>query len=193
MREKTVIAMFDTFDAAKSAVNDAIKAGASPGRISMLANDSTGNHPSLMTNPAYAREEFDADSDKQSGVITGAEIGLGLGGLLGFLTHAAAVPDMGIWVAVGGGAALGAVIGGVIGARNDHGISAEDATLFDEGIKRGGTLVTVVTAEIEAVKLEQIFRKRGAISIAGREPGWTAEGWVTFDPGEGLLSGAHAA
>jgi hypothetical protein len=199
MREKTVIALFDRFDTAKAAVSDIIVAGANRDRIAMLANDSSGDHPALMTNPAYAREEFDADSNAQSGIVTGAEIGIGVGGLLGFLASSVAIPGIGllvsagVWVSIGIGAVIFGAIGAGIGAWTDHGVSDKDSKLYAEGLKRGGTLVTVQIADDQADKIEQILKRAGSVNIGQREPNWPAEGWVTFDPGDGLLGGAHAA
>src|SRR5277367_960537 len=85
MPEKTIVALYDHYKDARAATTAIIQAGAAADRIAHLANDTNGDHPSLTINPAYAREQFDEDSTKQSRFITLGEVGIGLGGLLGFL------------------------------------------------------------------------------------------------------------
>jgi hypothetical protein len=64
----------------------------------------------------------------------------------------------------------------------DHGISDKDAHLYAEGLKRGGTLVTVVADESQIEPISQIFKTHGAVDIEKRGATWSAEGWVSFDP-----------
>ncbi len=198
MREKTVIALFDTFEAAQSAVVDVIKAGAARNRIGMLANRSEGNQPGLLSNPAYAREQLEADSDTQSGIVTGAEVGIGIGCILGFLASSVAVPGIGLLLAggtlisVAGGAAVFGCIGAAIGKMTDHNVSDRDAKLYEEGLKRGGTLVTVHVDAGESDTMEKIFKRHGAVDIEDRAPDWMAAGWFTFDPGNNAFAHAQA-
>jgi len=190
MQENTVVALYDTFRSAKEAVTEIVQAGGSRDHIAMLANDSTGDHPPLSINPAWAREEFDTDSTSQSGIVTGAELGIGVGGILGFLVGIGtiAIPGigpliaLGTWASVAAGATAGGVVGGVIGALTDRGVSDEDAHLYAEGLRRGGTLVTMVVPADQVDKMTQIFKKHGAVDIEKRNAHWTAEGWVSFDP-----------
>jgi hypothetical protein len=194
MSEKTVIALFDTFDSAQAAVLDAVAAGAARDRIGMLANRSEGNQPGLLSNPAYAREQLEADSDTQSMIVTGAEVGIGLGCILGFLASSVAVPGIGLLLAggtlisVAGGAAVFGCIGAAIGKMADHSVSDRDAKLYEEGLKRGGTLVTVQVDARESGRMEAIFKRHGAVDIEDRAPDWMAAGWVTFDPGNNAFA-----
>jgi hypothetical protein len=191
MREKTVVALYDRFVDAKAAVEGLISAGIEPDKISLLANTSSGDHPALAVNPAFAHEEFDADSHEQSGFITGAELGIGVGGVLGFMLGIStlAIPGFGFliaagtWATVGAGAATGGVIGAVIGMLAGHGVSDKDTHLYAEGLKRGGTLVTVVVPEAETPVMRAIFAKHKAVDIEGRAAPWNPEGWVGFEQG----------
>ena len=45
-------------------------------------------------------------------------------------------------VATAAGAAAGGLTGGIIGALTQAGVSDEDAQVYAEGVRRGGTLVT---------------------------------------------------
>jgi hypothetical protein len=195
MREKTVVALFDRFADAKAAVGDLIQAGAPRDQIALLANTSMGDHPALSLNPAFAGEEFDTDSHEQPGMVTGAEVGIGVGGILGFLLGIStlSIPGLGFliaagtWATVAAGAATGGVIGAVVGRLTDHGVSDRDAKLYAEGLKRGGTLVTAVVAEEKVAAMSAVFKTHGAVDIEDRLAPWTAEGWVSFDRGEDFL------
>jgi len=191
MREKTVVALYDHYKDAKAATAAIIQAGAAADRIAHLANDSNGDHPSLSINPAYAREQFDEDSTKQSRFITLGEVGIGLGGLLGFLALISPVEIPGIaalavhgsWVPVAVLAVVGGVIGVVIGLTTGHDLSAKDADLYSEGLKRGGTLVTTVVDESIAGKISETLKGHSAAKVEERPGDWSAEGWVSLDVG----------
>jgi hypothetical protein len=190
MSEATIVALYDHYDNASAAVTEIIQTGVGREKISLLANNLNGDHPPLLTNPSYAREEIDTKEDAQPGVVTGAEFGIGVGGIFGLLigTGAIVVPGIGpliaagTWAAVGAGAAAGGVIGGAIGLLTNHGISDKDAHLYAEGLKRGGTLVTVVADEHQIDAISHIFKTHGAVDIEKRGATWSAEGWVGFDP-----------
>jgi hypothetical protein len=166
-----------------------VQAGATANRIALLANDSNGDHPALSINPAYAREQFDEDSIKQSRFITLGEVGIGLGGVIGFLAYVSPVQIPGVsalaangaWVPVAVAAVIGGVIGVVIGLLTDHGVSGADSALYAEGLKRGGTLLTAVVAEDMAGRATEILKNHSAAQVAERPGEWSAEGWVSLD------------
>lgn len=190
MSDATIVALYDHYQDASAAVADLIQAGAERGKISLLANNLNGDHPPLTTNPSYGREEFDTKDEKQPAVVTGAEFGIGVGGILGVLvgTGAIIIPGIGPLIAAGvlatmaAGAAAGGVVGGAIGLLTEHGVSSSDSHLYAEGLKRGGTLVTVVADEDRLDAFREIFKKHGAVDIEKRGASWEAEGWVGFDP-----------
>jgi hypothetical protein len=189
MREKTIVALYDHFKDAKAATGAIIQAGAAADRIALLANDSNGDHPGLTINPAYAREQFDEDSTRQSRFITLGEVGIGLGGVLGFLAYIspvaipgiAAMAARGAWVPVAVLAVIGGVIGVIIGLLTDHGVSGKDAALYNEGLKRGGTLITTVVDENIAGKITEALKGHSAVRVEERPGDWSAEGWVSLD------------
>jgi hypothetical protein len=191
MREKTIVALYDHYQDAKAATAAIIQAGAAADRIAHLANDTNGDHPSLTINPAYAREQFDEDSTKQSRFITLGEVGIGLGGLLGFLAYIspveipgiAALATNGAWVPVVVLAVIGGVIGVVIGLMTGHDLSGKDSALYTEGLKNGGTLVTVVVDESIAGKITETLKNHSAAKVEERPSDWSAEGWVSLDVG----------
>jgi hypothetical protein len=196
MSEATIVALYDRYENASQAVTEIIQAGASREKISLLANNLNGDHPPLNTNPSYAREELNTKDEAQPAVVTGAEFGIGVGGIFGVLigTGAIVIPGIGPLIAAGtlatiaAGAATGGVLGGAIGLLTGHGISNADSHLYAEGVKRGGTLVTVVADDSQLDTLRQIFKTHGAVDIEKRGATWAAEGWVSFDPDAGHLT-----
>jgi hypothetical protein len=199
MSDTTVVALFDRFEAAQAAIVDIVNGGTPRDRVSLLGNDWDAAHPGLIGNPAFAREQVLEESDEQPAAVTGAEVGIGIGGALGLLAGIGtlAIPGIGpliaagIWATIGAGAVGGGVIGGAIGALTEHGISDKDAHLFAEGLRRGGTLVTVKAAKDAYDGIAQIFKNHGAVDVEKRRAAWVAEGWISFDPDAGELPRAR--
>ncbi|HEX4504912.1 MAG TPA: hypothetical protein VH722_04210 [Alphaproteobacteria bacterium] len=196
MSEATIVALYDHYNDASQAVTDLIQAGAERAKISLLANNINGDHPALTTNPSFGREEFDTKDQKQPAAVTGAEFGIGVGGIFGVLvgTGAIMVPGIGALIAAGTlatlavGAAAGGIVGGAIGLLTEHGVSSADSHLYAEGLKRGGTLVTVAADDGQLDAFRDIFKRHGAVDIGKRGAHWEAEGWVSFDPDQPHLT-----
>ena len=171
MGQKIIVALYDHFSDARAAVSDIMQAGVPGGSIALLANDSNGDHPGLTINPAFAREQFDEDSTKQSRFITLGEVGIGLGGLLGFLANISPIAIPGIagqpvWIPIVAGAVLGGIIGAIIGVVTDHGVSGADSELYAEGLKRGGTLVTATIDDGMTAKATELLTPEQMIDPA---------------------------
>ena len=189
MSDATIVALYDHYDDASKAVSDIAATGISHDSISLLANNLSGDHPALVSNPAVAGEDFASRDEAQPAAVTGAEVGISIGGVVGVLVGAGAIliPGIGPLIAAGtlatmaAGAAAGGVVGGAVGMLTEHGISHDDSHLYAEGLKRGGTLVTVVADESKLDAVRQIFKTHGAVDIEKRGATWTAEGWVAFD------------
>ena len=201
MSEATIVALYDHYNDACRAVTDLIQAGAEREKISLLANNLNGDHPTLTTNPSFGREEFDTKDERQPAVVTGAEFGIGVGGIFGVLagTGAILVPGIGPLAAAGtlatlaAGAAAGGSVGGAIGLLAGHYETHENTHHKAKGLKRGGTLVTVVTDDDRLDAYRQIFKTHGAVDIGKRGATWEAEGWVAFDPDQPHLTAEELA
>ena len=78
-------------------------------------------------------------------------VGVALGGAAGLLAGLGAfvLPGLGAVVAAGwlasalAGAAAGGTAGGIVGALIQAGLSEKDAARYAEGVKRGGSLITI--------------------------------------------------
>jgi hypothetical protein len=118
--------------------------------ISIVAN----NSDNWFSTDKKVDRDRDGTDDRAEGAGKGAGIGAGLGGAAGLLAGLGllAIPGLGPVVAAGWlaatavGAAAGAATGGLVGALTEAGVSKEEAPLYAEGVRRGGTLVSARVA-----------------------------------------------
>jgi hypothetical protein len=85
------------------------------------------------------------------------------------------------------GAGAGAVAGGLVGALMELGVPEEEAHLYTEGIRRGGTLVAVRTSDDLASRAAGILDDHNPIDIDRRSAEWRGDGWTeqsTSHPGQ---------
>jgi hypothetical protein len=129
------------------------------------------------------------DANVATGASTGAAAGAVGGGLLGLLAGLA-IPGVGPLIAAGPlvaalmgtavGAGAGAATGGLIAALTGAGVPEEEATYYEEGVRRGGTLVTVTADDALADRAASTLSRFGAINMAERAAAWRQSGW-TYD------------
>jgi len=187
MATHTVVALFDDYREAESAIRDLETAGVPSTDISLIANNSGnkyGEYPQYETD-RIARP----DTDTGSATGTGAGIGAVLGGAAGLLAGigALAIPGIGPVVAAGAlaatlaGAGVGAVVGGLVGALVEAGIPREHADIYAEAVRRGGTLVTARTDEVMRDRVSDILNRHTPVDVEERAESWRHAGWSAFD------------
>jgi len=179
---RTVSALYDTYDAARSAVSELEAAGIPHSDISIVANNAANWH----------RDDGTADAGNAAG--TGAGVGAAVGGLGGLLTGLGlmAIPGVGPVVAAGwlvatavgavGGAAVGAAAGGIVGSLTEAGVPERDANLYAEGVRRGGALVTARVDDARASDAQAILQRQKYVDLDARARLYEGEGWSRFDP-----------
>lgn len=175
----TVSRLFDTYDHAKVAVAQLEAAGIPHDSISLVASNADESHGPVTTGEV---------SGAAPGAGTGATIGTVLGGGAGLLAGLGmlAIPGVGPVVAAGWliatvtGAGAGAMGGGLLGSLVGSGVSETDAHVYAEGVKRGGTLVTVRAADDQAAMVQTMLDSNG-VDTAERGALYRAEGWSKFD------------
>lgn len=176
---KTVVALFDDFQEAQRAVEDLVKSGVDRAHISIVAGDREGTNASRLT---PISEHSDTSSD---GAATGALLG-GIGGAILGIT-ALAIPGIGPVVAAGPlvagllGAGVGAAVGGLVGALVDAGLPEEHAGYYAEGVRRGGTLVSVEAEDRDVDRIIDILDLHNPVDINERVSSWRERGWSGFD------------
>lgn len=60
-------------------------------------------------------------------------------------------------------------------------MSKEDAPLYAEGVRRGGTLVTARVAETDRARFDAVLNQ-SAVNLRDRSAAWQKSGWKSFDP-----------
>jgi hypothetical protein len=189
---RTVVALYDDFASANAAVRELTDNGIPRDDISLLASDATGEYGRYVTGDAAMETSATAQ-----GAGVGAGIGAVIGGLGGLLIGlgALAIPGIGPVLAAGplaaaltglagagAGAVAGGITGGLIGALVDMGVPEETAQYYAEGIRRGGTLVTVRTDDTMTDRAVDILNRHDPIDINERVSQWRESGWAGFDP-----------
>lgn len=180
---QVVTGLFDNYIDAETAVRHLEAAGIPRSDISLVASDAKGEHA------ARAGSGGDAAHDAGKGAEIGAVVG-GAGGLLAGLGMLA-IPGVGPVVAAGwlgsmlvgalGGAAVGGVAGGLVGALTDAGVPEEQAHVYAEGVRRGGTVVSARVDESLASEARSILNRSRDVDINDRASSYRTEGWTRFD------------
>jgi hypothetical protein len=186
----TVSRLYDNYQAAERAVRDLEAAGLNYKDISVVASNADNWYSSNTNGSATKRVDRDGDGvdDRAEGAGKGAGIGAALGGTAGLLAGLGllAIPGVGPVVAAGwlvataAGAAAGGATGGIVGALSQAGVSDDDAQVYAEGVRRGGTLVSARVPDADRSKYESIL-DRSAVNIAERGKAYRSSGWKSFD------------
>lgn len=157
---KTIAGFFRTRIEGETAYNQLIANGFDRDQVSFVAGDTRG-HQSPAIGPI---EGTGAESEMPQDIAMGSAIGLTAGLIL------LVIPGIGPFLAVGplaaamGGIAAGAGVGGIVGLLRDHGVTQEEAEFYEDGVRRGGSLITVRGAtEEEEKKARKIMKDNGTI------------------------------
>jgi len=180
--------LFDDYVTASEAVRALEAAGVRHNDISIVASNAEGWYAPDRSAASRVDRDRDGTDDRAEGAATGAGLGAALGGAAGLLAGLGlmAIPGIGPVVAAGwlastlAGAAAGGATGGVIGALTQMGVSDEDAEVYAEGLRRGGTLVTVRVSDADRARLEAVL-DRSAVNLRDRSLAYRQSGWSRFD------------
>jgi hypothetical protein len=181
----TVSRLYDSYADAQAAVRGLEAAGIPHSDISIVAN----NSDNWFSTDKKVDRDRDGVDDRAESAGKGAGIGAGIGGTAGLLAGLGllAIPGLGPVVAAGWlaatavGAAAGAATGGIVGALTEAGISKEDAHVYAEGVRRGGTLVSARVPDADRARADAVL-DRSAVNLRDRSAAWQKAGWKTFDP-----------
>lgn len=179
---KTVTGLFDSYSDASAAVSALEARGIPSDDISIVSNNADNHH-----------RRDDDDNGAAEGASAGAGIGAVVGGAGGLLTGLGlmAIPGVGPVVAAGWlaatatgavvGAVAGGAAGGLIGALMDSGVSEDDAHVYAEGVRRGGTLVTARVDDGLESEADMILNQSNRVDPLARRQAYSEEGWTRFD------------
>jgi hypothetical protein len=196
---RTVVAIYDNFQTANTAVRDLVDNGIPRDNISIIANNSRGEYE--YQRPATKTTDDDTVADETgTGAGVGAGIGAAVGGIGGLLVGLGAltIPGIGPVIAAGPlavalstltgagvGAVAGGVTGGLLGALIGLGVPEEEAEYYTEGVRRGGILVTAQTDDYNTDMIIDILNRHNPMDINERAEMWREQGWSGFDPNAG--------
>lgn len=195
---RTITRLFDSHTQAIAAVEALEQGGIDKDRISLVSNNADNwhdGHKHPGGSPAGRGPLGDANGDGENDVADGAGKGAmsggvlgGAGGLLAGLGMLA-IPGLGPVVAAGWlastavgaaiGAAVGGATGGLLGALKEAGHTDEEANVYAEGVRRGGTLVSVKVEDGDAARVEQLLNS--GVDATARGAAYREQGWNRFD------------
>jgi uncharacterized protein (TIGR02271 family) len=169
----TISRLYKHYDTGARVVAELEHLGIPHTDISIIANNDTG----WFDRNRSTRIDRDADGtdDRAEGAAAGAGIGATIGGVAGLLAGLGllAIPGIGPVVAAGwlastaAVAAAGGATGGLIGALTQSGIGEPEARHYAEGVRRGGTLVTVRVRDTDRMQVEAIMDRHNPIDTKG--------------------------
>ena len=182
-----VTRLFDTYEHASQAVSELEASGVPHADTSIVASNSDGRLGPMQ--PDAAALEPRHEDDSAAGAGTGATVGTVLGGGAGLLAGLGmlAIPGVGPVVAAGWlvatavGAGVGAGAGGLLGSLVGAGVSEDEAHVYAEGVRRGGTLVTARVEESQRAMVEDVMARFNAADATARGDEYRAGGWSRFD------------
>jgi hypothetical protein len=191
----TISRLYNDYDAASRVVHDLELAGVPESDVSIVASNADSwysdgvarGKPGTVTSGRVDRDA-DGTDDRAEAAGTGAGIGATIGGAAGLLAGLGllAIPGVGPVVAAGWlastalGALAGGATGGALGALTQAGISDEDAPIYAEGVRRGGSIVSVRVSDRDRARVEAIL-DRSAVDIRARAADYRKSGWTDFD------------
>jgi len=192
----TISRLYNTYPDAQAAIARLEAAGVKHGDISVLASNADnwykddGKSNSSTSKPStFPDRDLDRKDDRAEAAGAGAGLGAVAGGTVGVLAGLGllAIPGVGPIVAAGwlaamaAGAVAGGATGGIVGALTQAGVGKDDAEIYAEGLRRGGTVVSAKVADTDASRLQAVMDSSG-VSVADRGVAYRKSGWTTFDP-----------
>lgn len=179
----TVTRLYDDYFDARAIVAELEAIGVPQKDVSVIVNNSDRDHlePVVRTDGA------------ETGVVLGAVLGAVLGGVIGVLAAfgIVTVPASGAIVVAGWlpailfgtatGATIGGVAGGLLGLLHRAGISDNDAQVYLEGVRRGGSMVSARINGKLLASAQAVFTHRIAVDPLVRGRRFREKGWNGFD------------
>ena len=200
---RTMTRLFNSQNEAMAAVTDLERSGIAHDDISLIASNGDNWHQ------GHQHDRVNADGDGENDTAEGAGKGAATGGLIGggagLLAGLGmlAIPGLGPVVAVGwlaatavgalAGAAAGGAAGGLLGALKDAGHNDDDAQVYAEGVRRGGTLVSVRADDGKATEIKRILDRHSGVDAVTRGAAYRQDGWDSYKPDAPVYSADEIA
>ena len=187
---KIITRLFDLFSDAERAVVELERVGVPHGDISLVSHQGADHHGRMKIREPHDNTAAQAASkDAGAGAAVGGVVGAAGGVLAGL--GMLAIPGLGPVVAAGwlASTALGAVVGGavggtaggLVGALTNAGVSREEADVYAEGVRRGGTLVSAKVSDDRLAAAEAAINSIPYVDVSARRALYRDSGWTHFD------------
>lgn len=189
---KTRVFLFDDLGDAHRAVARLLERGARVETLGLVTHDDTGRAMSDAEGDGRGErlDPMQTRTFTQRATKNGAR-GAVFGGLVGILGGLAelSVPGAGGVLVLGSmGGALG---GGLFSALSTHFVHDGEALLFEEALRRGGSLLFVHDASAALSGLDTLMASAGATHLRARVAEWRAAGWTNRRPPEATPTAAQ--
>lgn len=163
----TVTSVYESYQDAIATVRELQAANVPDEEISVIANQ-----PRAQDSETADRTD---NNMAETGAASGAAIGGTVGGATGLLAALGTFTIPGIGPVIGAGwllatavgAAVGASAGGVLGALIGAGVSKDQAHIYVESLRKGGTLVSARVSDDQTEEVRAIMARRKAMENAG--------------------------
>ena len=165
---KIVVGLFDDFNNARDTVDDLLDDGIAAENISVISRDQAA-YGGVLPNTGAATETVGGFGDQLVDVNAIDLPGIGRVMIAGPL-----VEDLG---AVG----TGATTRGLTDALIADNIPDDQAQLYAEGVRRGGTLISVITSNDKADDAVGIMTAHNPVDIKNRSDYWQNNDWQGFN------------
>jgi hypothetical protein len=183
---QTITRLFDDYADATNAIRELEAIGVPHDHLSIVASNADKSHGEHVDQDD---DSINDHGDVSRGVSTGAVLG-GAGGLLAGL-GLLAIPGLGPIVAAGWlaataagagiGAAGGAATGSIVGALKNAGHDENDAHVYAEGVRRGGSLVSAKVPDDLVSEAEAVLERNRSVDAQSRGASYRETGWTSFD------------
>jgi len=187
----TICRLYDSYADANRVVIGLEAAGIALSETSLISNNSdTWYRTGKASNVVALRKQGASGDTATIGKFEGAAVGVAIGATAATaasLVTMLALPGVGAVVGAGwlaallGSMAIGGATGGLLGALTNAGISEEDAHVFVEGVRRGGTLVAARVLPTDVPRVEAMMNQ-SAVKLGERCDLYRKSGWQAFDP-----------
>lgn len=159
MDRQCVVAVYDSFDKAKSAII-ALEASSFPSdQVSLVSQNVEREVPGDVEEEMQFGDESERDAAK----------GAGVGGLIGALLGAPllAVPGIGPLLAAGPIATglTGAIVGGFLGSMAGWGVHKDRVKEYERQVQEGAVLVVATGDPLEVANAREILDDTGATAV----------------------------
>src|ERR1700760_2530680 len=173
----TVCRLYDSYADANRVVVGLKAAGIALAETSVISNNSDNWYRTGQpANVVVLRKQGASGDAAAPGKFEGAAVGVAIGATAATaasLVTLLALPGVGAVVGAGwlaallGSMAIGGATGGLLGTLTNAGISEEDAHVFVEGVRRGGTLVAARVSPTDLPRVDAMMNQ-SAVKLGER-------------------------